>query len=123
VFSILVPEAQDDLVGQNLLLQNSFDILNLEKEGNPGEALLEDIDVLEVSDSLDATTENSENVSDEVVSSVPTSIGHTDEHLEMNVGNLSFPTIPHPHLCRMTHLGGCLSPASSMCPLARLWTL
>jgi len=94
IFSTSVPEAQDELDDQNLVLHNSFDIINHDKEMDPGEALLEDMDVLEVSNSLDAIVDNTKNAYDEIASSVPTFDGQTDEHLEMIVGRQSFPVIP-----------------------------
>jgi hypothetical protein len=69
IFFNSVPEAQDELVDQNLVLHNSFDILNHDKERDPGEALLEDMDVLEVSDSLEATVDYNKNVYDCFISS------------------------------------------------------
>jgi len=123
IFSTSVLEAQDELDDQNLVLHNSFDILNHDKERDPGVALIEDMDVLEVSDSLDATTDNTKNAYDEFVSSVPIFDGQTDENLEMNVGRQSFPAIPLSPSLQDDTAGRLSFPESSLCPQARLWTL
>jgi len=44
--------SQDDLVDQNLVLHNTFDLLGSDAENVTGEALLDDTDTLEVSEDL-----------------------------------------------------------------------
>lgn len=66
-----VSGGQDCLDAQNIVLQNSFDMLSNEQGRDFGEALHKDMDILEVSDMLDAIPDNPKAIQDEGASSVP----------------------------------------------------